>query len=102
MIDETEARARIALADKLLEDYQCELMPVLEYLKEQFCAEFSVDPVAVHPAFGCWEDGIDTICLHSDGGVGPDFGSAAYPAWHDRVTDFEDKWSTERIRVKVW
>lgn len=101
-MSEEEAKVVLERADALLDLYIQAATPVLEYLKARFCEEFNVEPDGFEVEFGCWEAGIETICLHARHGlIGPRPSDPEYDAWNEKEHAFEDKWSGKHVRVKV-
>lgn len=93
MTDE-EILENLKKADAFLEEYKKLAKPVAEELAQRKSMAVFGKPGLYTGNLGCWESGIDFICLHIT-----DEGHAELGARHvddprmDKVREFEDEWA---------
>ena len=79
-----EMRSRLLEADALLAYYKKLLEPVLStlaVLKGQATGN------RYSGNFGCWEEGVDTLCIHIEGGNRPFSSDHRYYKWEDEMRE---------------
>jgi len=93
MMPEEELKRRVAEAKEHLRKYVELVIPVAEDLAERKSMAIFGRPGGYQGKLGCWEAGIDMICLHIADGFQKEADGEDYGHVHgDKVRAFEDEW----------
>ena len=100
---EQEILERLKVADRHLTEYKELLKPVLEELAKRKSIHVFGKEGGYEGNFGCWEAGIDCLCLHIEDGFKPPRISDRdkYKKYMARVRSFEDQWNDKTRKIDV-
>jgi len=81
-----EMREKLKHADSLLQEYRDAVKPIAEQLAEEKSQHVFGQPGGYSGDLGCWEDGINAICLHiKEGNWLKETGLPSASDWEEKV-----------------